>query len=117
MLGLLLIFFIGRFFFRLAEEHNQNKWLFAILGIVSYYAGTLIFGVGVGVAAALTGNMEWADDSNTLLVGIMALPIGIGTCALFYYLLKRAWEKRQNNLGLDDDILDADVVRGDEDQY
>lgn len=115
MLGILLIYFIGRHFYRLADEFNQNKWLFAILGIVSYYAGTLLFGLGVGIAAALTGNLQWADDSNSLLVGVMALPFGIGACALFYYILKRVWGKRNDNLGLDDDILDGDVVSGRDD--
>lgn len=47
----------------------------------------------------------------------MALPFGIGACVLFYYILKRVWGKQNNNLGLDDDILDAEVIRGDEEQF
>ena len=34
MLGLLLIYFIGKYFYDLAAEFEKNKWLYAILGVV-----------------------------------------------------------------------------------
>jgi hypothetical protein len=33
MLGLLLIFFVGQSYYKLADEFGEKKWPFAILGI------------------------------------------------------------------------------------
>ncbi len=44
MLGLFLLYFIGKIFYQLAEAHNKNKWVFAILGVIAYYAGTFLGG-------------------------------------------------------------------------
>ncbi|WP_298894436.1 hypothetical protein [uncultured Psychroserpens sp.] len=91
MLEILLIIFIGRSFFRLAEEHNQNKWVFAILGVVSYYVAALIGGVLLGIADEVFGlGIDW---ENTLLLTIIALPIALGAVYLLYSILKKAWKK------------------------
>lgn len=91
MLGILLIYFIGRYFYRLAEEFNQNKWLYAILGIVTYYVGTFVGGIILAIFDEfLTMEINW---ENNFTLGLIALPFGIALTYLFYYLLKRKWEK------------------------
>ena len=91
MLGLLLLYFIGKYYFKLAENFNKNKWLYAILGVVSYYVGAAIGGVVLGIAdAVLELNIDW---DNNILLSLIALPFGIGFCYLLYYLLKRNWGK------------------------
>ncbi len=90
MLGLLFIYFIGKYFYKLAEEYKQNKWLFAILSIVVYYAGTAIVGAIIGILSLIFGfHVDWNDE---LLMVLIALPSGFGSCWLFYYLLKRNWQ-------------------------
>ena len=90
MLGLLLIYFIGKYFYDLAAEFEKNKWLYAILGVVMYYVGTFIGGLILGVLDAL---MELGIDwDNNLLLGLLGLPFGIAASYLFYYLLK-SWSK------------------------
>lgn len=42
MLGLSLLYFIGKYFYRLAEGFNKNKWYFAFLGNIVDYVGTFI---------------------------------------------------------------------------
>lgn len=92
MLGLILIYFIGKYFYKLAEDFNQNKWLYAILGVLSYYFGaSVVGGVIVGVADSfLELGINW---DNTLGLSLMIMPFGIGLVYLFYYLLKRKWQK------------------------
>ncbi|MCB0439438.1 MAG: hypothetical protein KDD20_11930 [Mangrovimonas sp.] len=91
MLGLLLIYFIGKYFYDLAAEFEKNKWLYAILGVVMYYVGTFIGGLILGVLDAL---MELGIDwDNNLLLGLLGLPFGIAASYLFYYLLKKSWSK------------------------
>jgi hypothetical protein len=91
MIGILFIYFIGKYFFKLAEDFNQNKWLYAILGIAMYYAGTLLGGVLLGLFSGLSGmDIDW---DNSTLMAVLALPFGLATVYLFYYLLKKKWEK------------------------
>ena len=42
-LGYILIFYIGFYFYRLAENHSKNKWLFAILGVAAYFFGIIVY--------------------------------------------------------------------------
>jgi len=91
MLGLVLIYWIGKYFYVLAEKYNQNKWLFAVLGVVMYYFGTLVAGVFIGIAIEVFDvdfNLE-----NTFLLSVIALPFGIAFCWTFYYLLEKSWKK------------------------
>lgn len=91
MLGIILIIIIGKQFFNLSKEYNQNKWLFAILGIVSYYAGVFI---GGGILGALDVFLDLRIDwDNNLMMSFLAIPFGIGSVCLFYYLLKKNWSK------------------------
>ncbi|MEZ4829954.1 MAG: hypothetical protein R3C61_27280 [Bacteroidia bacterium] len=93
MLGLILIYFIGKYFYELADDHNKSKWGFAILGVVSYYAGTIIGGSVIGIIYGLTGNMP--DDTDTFLLGLLAIPVGLLTCVGLYFLLKKMWSKEE----------------------
>jgi hypothetical protein len=102
MLALILIFYIGRAFYRLAKQHDRSKWLFAILGVVMYYVAQLVF-------AAILLVIIYANDSYvTTQIELIATLGGIGIGALsvwlFYYLLKKAWEK--NPKSNDNELLD-----------
>lgn len=91
MLGLLLIYFIGKYFYKLAEEFNQNKWLYAILGIVMYYAAGFAFGILLGVFDLLLGlNLDY---DNMFGINLLSIPIGLAACYGFYHLLKKKWKK------------------------
>ncbi|MCK8479456.1 hypothetical protein [Psychroserpens algicola] len=91
MLSIIILFVIGRYFYRLAEEYKQNKWVFAILGVISYYAGAFAGGIILGVLDEVLGlGFDW---DNNLLLTLVAIPFGLGTMYLFYYLLKKNWKK------------------------
>lgn len=91
MLGILLIYFIGKHFYKMAETYNKNKWLFAILGVVTYYVGTFIGGIVLAILDEIfVLGINW--DSN-LILGLMALPFGIALDYLFYKILEKKWKK------------------------
>jgi uncharacterized membrane protein HdeD (DUF308 family) len=92
MLGILLLYWIGKYFYKLAEEYNKNKWVFAIIGIVTYYAGIIIFSFAIGIILELVspGAIDSIDDT---LLGVMMLPFGILSCYLLYKYLDKTWEK------------------------
>ncbi len=112
MLGLILIYFIGKSFYTLAETYHKNQWLYAILGVVSYYVGTFIAGIFIGLYYELYAATS-LEDMSDIALGLIALPFGLLACWGFYTLLKKQWEK---NLSSSDgssmkDILDDDLLK------
>ncbi len=93
LLGFLFIYFIGKYFYQLAERYKENKWLFAILGIVMYYASGGVVGVVLAIIGILLDfEIDW---DNTILMAVLGLASGISSCWLFYYLLEKKWKKKQ----------------------
>ena len=102
MLRLILIFFIGKYFYELAQEYEKKRWLYAILGIVVYYAAGAVFGVILGLADVILGlGIDW---DNSLGLNLLGLPIGIAADYIFYQYLKKTWEKERGNPA--DEIMD-----------
>ena len=106
MLGLFLVYFIGKEFYKLSEKFNKSKWLYAVLGVLSYYAGTFIGGIIIGIVYHLQG-----VDVETISEGILAvvgLIIGGLSCWGFYAFLKYQWSNKpvlNDNSILDDEFL------------
>ncbi len=107
MLALILIYFIGKWFYALAENHNKNKWATAIGGVATYYAGILVIG-DIIVALFYTYVLEEDFlDANSLVYGLARLPFGFITCAILYYILKNSWS-RKTDFGYE--MLDGDLL-------
>ena len=63
MLGILLIYFIGKSFYTLAETHNRSRWTFAIIGIVTYYASLFLGAIILGLLTHVFGYyMDFEND-------------------------------------------------------
>ncbi|MEM7656799.1 MAG: hypothetical protein AAF399_11770 [Bacteroidota bacterium] len=92
MIGLFLIYFIGRAFYNLAHDHDKSRWGYAILGVFSYYVGAFFGGIMLGVVLELSSNMEY-----DWVAALIALPFGIGACVGLYFILKKSWEKVEVN--------------------
>lgn len=104
MLGILLIYFIGKYYYDLAALHDKRKWVYAGLGIVSYYAGTMLFGLAFGVFMEI-----WSpgtlDTMNNTVLGLIALPVGVLSCYGVYTYLRKKWEgKAAQALDIIDEI-------------
>lgn len=107
MIGIFLIYYLGKQFYELAENYNKNKWGFAILGVVFYYLGTMLFGVLLGVWAGFTNNID-VFESSDILLGLMGIPLGLLCAWLFYFLLKKNWSKININYS-DNELLDSNL--------
>ena len=92
MLGLALLYFIGKYFYNLAALHQKHKWGFAILGIVAFYFGTFLFGIILEIIL-LFGFESSVQTMSNYVLSIISLPAGIGFAALVYHLLKKQWGK------------------------
>ncbi|AUC81836.1 hypothetical protein [Lacinutrix sp. Bg11-31] len=96
MLGLILLYWIGKYYYKLAEKYNKSKWGFTILGIVSYYGGIVLFSFILGMAAEIIAP-GYIDSFNETLLGLLMLPFGFLSCYLLYKYLEKAWEKNKPN--------------------
>jgi len=41
MFGIILIYWVGKYFYQLAIEFNKSKWGYAVLGLATYYGSQL----------------------------------------------------------------------------
>src|SRR5687768_11217669 len=107
MLGLVLLYFAGKAYYDLAATHGKSKWTFAIIGVVSYYAGLFIGGIGVGVVYEVVspGSLE---ETNEMWLGVIAIPLGILTCWGLYKMLQSNWSKASKRV-MPEGILDAEL--------
>jgi hypothetical protein len=107
MIGLVLLFFAGKAFYKLAGQNNRSRWGYAILGVVSYYGGLLLGGVIIALVyeLALDGSVDDIDDR---LLSAMAIPIGILTCWALYKFLESQWSKPKTD-SYPEGVLDGDL--------
>jgi hypothetical protein len=107
MIGLLLIYFIGKAFYDLAGLNDKSEWGYAILGIVTYYAGTYIAGLAIGVfiELGLSGSLT---DVPTRVLGFLVIPFGLLACWGTYSLLKKRWSRTASRKN--DEVLDQNLV-------
>jgi hypothetical protein len=102
MIGFILIYFIWKRFADLAFKYNHKKWIYGLLGVLSYYAGTLIGGVILGLVSVIFDVViNWDND---ILMSLLALPFGLVICYGIYYFLERKWEKEVVVIDSIDDI-------------
>jgi len=92
MLGILLLYWIGKYFYKLAEAHDKSKWGFTILGIVVYYAGIVVLGLILGIVLEIFA-LGYFETMNDIVLNLVALPVGILSCYLLYKYLDKTWEK------------------------
>lgn len=91
MIGILFLYYIGKAFSELAHQFNKGRWLFAILGIVVFYAAQILGGIVIAIVAAYFGYD--INEMNQLLLNLIGIPIGGLACWGFYKLLKKRWSR------------------------
>ena len=96
MLALVIIYFIGKWFYKLAEKHQRNKWLFAILGVVVYYGMTIIGGITIVIITLALGN-EAILETPDVVAGLLGIPIGLLSMWGFHVILRKNWEGNPKN--------------------
>lgn len=105
MLGLVLIYTIGKWFSTLAFDYNKNRWAYAILGVVTYYGGTIIFGFLLGVLIGLTGNTTLLELPD-LVLGLITIPFGLLAAWILRTSLQKNWERQAERIVSNPDLLD-----------
>ena len=92
MLGLLFVYFLGKYFYDLAGQYDRHQWGMAILGVISYYVGSFIG------AAAIAAYMEiWGGGAEILsdsTYGFIGIPFGLLLSFILYKILESVWKEK-----------------------
>jgi uncharacterized Tic20 family protein len=107
MIGLLLVFYLGKQFYTLADQFGKNKWGFGILGVVFYLLGTFLFGVIFSLLAIYTDNSDMLGTSEMFL-NLLSIPFGLLLAWGLYASLKKSWSKVESN-DIDAELLDDTI--------
>jgi len=91
MLGILFIYYIGRYFYRLAEDYEKSQWGYGLFGVVVYYICTFIFGVIIYIVSDLV-SPGYMDTIPEMLISLISMPFGIGGCFLAYKYFEKKWK-------------------------
>ncbi|MGB1104057.1 MAG: hypothetical protein ACPG21_10570 [Crocinitomicaceae bacterium] len=109
MLELLAIYFIGKSFYDLALKYEKNKWVFAIIGAVTYFASLFLVGLIIGMLSVTSSfNLNNVSD---IVLSLIAIPVGILFCVILYQILKSAWKKQAMHQQESSELLDEDLIR------
>ena len=93
MLGLLLLYWIGKYYYQLAEKYDRSRWGFAILGIITYYFGVMLFGLIIGVIAEIIAP-GYIENMNDLALNFIIMPFGILSTYSLYRLIENRWKDK-----------------------
>ena len=92
MLGIILIYWIGKYYYKLAERFDKSKWGFAIVGIATYYGVAIGVGIMIGIVMELL-NPGFFDTFNETLFSLLMVPFGLLGCYLLYKFLEKKWKR------------------------
>lgn len=108
MIGLIFLYFVGKNFYSLADDHNKSKWGYAILSVATFYGSQIIFALLITLYGLLTENYEIFED-NELAINLIAIVISLLSVVALYHLLKNKWSKKKRSKSanlLDDEFHD-----------
>lgn len=107
MIGLVLIYFIGKYFYDLAMEFQRKPWPYAILGVASFYGSQILFGAAIFVIAELMDYPEFFGMEETAL-NLLGIPAGVLFTWISYKLVQRNFKRK--TIHTDVDVLDGEFI-------
>ncbi|MFK8059714.1 MAG: hypothetical protein AB8B78_06435 [Polaribacter sp.] len=90
ILGYIFLFYVGFYFYRLAENHHKNKWLFGFLGIAIYFFGVLIYPLYL----KLFNNLE-IDEFKITIVSLKSFTTGLLFVFISFQFLGFIWGRKK----------------------
>ncbi len=103
MLGFILIYFIGKQYYTLAEDRNMHKWLYAFIGVGIYYLGTIIGAVLIVIYLEFFGN--GIDSISGTSLGYIGIPFGLFAVWGIHKILEKKWTDSKINLNKEINLI------------
>lgn len=102
MLGILLIYYIGKRFYELADTYEKHKWVYAITSVVMYYLSGIVI---ITLLVILDDLFFWGFDWDTRFgMNLLSIPVGLLAVWLLYNGLEKRWKK--STAKFEDEIQD-----------
>ena len=99
----LVLLIVGLFaaFYKLADSHDRNGWIYGGIGPVTWFGTQFIAGILIGITAP----QLLSDSMNVLIIGMGTGLVGTIVC---YMLIKSHFDKnpKKSNRYKNEDILD-----------
>ncbi|WP_299835688.1 hypothetical protein [uncultured Tenacibaculum sp.] len=89
VLGIIL-FSIGKTFFGLAKKYRKNRFVFTIIGVLSFVVGVIIY---ILIYAALINILPVL---NRYIHEYLSFAVGVLIAVLIHYLLEKKWKQYKN---------------------
>jgi len=80
---------LGKAFYDLAGTFEKNQWLYAILGIVTFYVASFFITI---ILVLLWGVDGGFSDSNATILSYGAIILSLILSLILYIILKNRWE-------------------------
>ena len=89
-LGYVFIFYIGFYFYRLAENHANNKWLFGLVGIATYLLALVIYPL---IIRLLYSKENYNFDLSA--ISLRSFLIGCLSVFFLFQILSFIWNRKK----------------------
>jgi hypothetical protein len=103
---MLLLIIAAYVFYRGAEKRNMIPWLWAVIGVLSYFAGPFLAGIIIG----LTDPYSLYDEGAINFYAIISVFVGLIIAYVTMVLIGNNKESKSKKVLLDDSLLDTESV-------
>lgn len=101
ILGYIFLFYVCFYFYRLAEIHKKNKWLFLLIGIGTYLIGIIAYPLYLRIFNSK--EIEGFDISSislkSFLVGFLCIFLLFQTLSFIWSRKKKVNKKEIDKIG------------------
>ena len=92
MLELLIMGFVGKYYYELAQDHYKHRWGYAFLGVGLYYGSNVLYWILVPFIVVPLFGTGVITGSMAIIVPIL---FSLLMCLLVYVQLGRVWRKKE----------------------
>ena len=85
----ILLFYVGFYFYRLAENHQKNKWIYGFVGIATYFTGTIMYPLFIRLSYS-----EEIYDFDLAKITLKSCLIGFSCVFFLFNILSFVWSKK-----------------------
>jgi cellobiose-specific phosphotransferase system component IIC len=90
--GYIILFYIGFYFFRLAENYGRNKWLYGFLGIFFFVSGFVSYIIYKRIFEA-----EEFDSNDIAFISLKSIFSGLLFSFVLFHVINFIWKKNDKH--------------------
>ena len=111
MLGILVIYWVGKQYYELAFRYNKSKWFWTILAIIIYFSSQFLF--GLILAFLFPAMFVDLDTGKSFFINVMGVLFGLLAWYIVLKILESAWEKQSYSIIANGETIIDQIGRND----